>query len=84
MGTYDWPDLLNRWERKELTMDQAIGQLLQWAQETGQTVPDCQRRVASLERQLKALIEQLEALRRQLEALADRQRRQDKSGRSSK
>jgi polyhydroxyalkanoate synthesis regulator phasin len=83
MAMYDWPELLRQWEHKKLTAEQAIGQLLQWGQETARTWIAWRAQLEALERQVAALVSRVEALERRLAALEGRQRRRDKGGTAS-
>jgi len=37
-NVYALPDLIKRWEREELTVEQAIGQILLWLDDLGERI----------------------------------------------
>ena len=43
MGTYSWEELVRRWQTGELTVEQAIGQLLQLFMELAARVRELER-----------------------------------------
>ena len=49
MSTYTLPDLLNQWQRDELTAEQAIGHLLQHLAALVQRQTETERRLKQLE-----------------------------------
>ncbi len=55
MGMYKWDDLLKRWERETLTMEQAIGQLLTWGKLVAERLHKLKVRISNLENRLNAL-----------------------------
>jgi polyhydroxyalkanoate synthesis regulator phasin len=75
MAMYDWEELLNRWEHKKLTVEQAIGQLLQWGQATSKTLAAWPAHLEALKRQVVKLAQRVDALERQFEALESRPKR---------
>jgi hypothetical protein len=44
MGTYGLQDVISRWEREELTTEQAIGQILLLLKELSERLGDLERR----------------------------------------
>ncbi len=52
---YKWDDLLKRWERETLTMEQAIGQLLTWGKLVAESLHKLKVRISNLENRLNAL-----------------------------
>ncbi len=62
MGTYDWDDTINRWEREDLTAEQVIGQLLQWIRWAVEFLKSFEVSMPSLKRRLDALEKRLAIL----------------------
>ncbi len=55
MSMYKWDDLIKRWEREALTMDQAIGQLLTWGKLVAERLHKLKVRISNLEHRLSDL-----------------------------
>ncbi len=55
MSMYKWDDLIKRWEREALTMDQAIGQLLTWGKLVAERLHKLKVRISNLEHRLNDL-----------------------------
>lgn len=65
MAAYDWIVLKRQWERAELSVEQMVGQLLQWGEQTHQQNSAHERQLTALERQLSALTARVAALESQ-------------------
>ncbi len=57
MGLLNFRELLDRWRHKQLTVKQLLGQLLQWALKTDETVIALTARTQRTNRRLKAIEE---------------------------
>jgi hypothetical protein len=54
MSKYNWAELLNKWKREELTVEQAIGQLLLWTEELLKRLKGVESSVVKLKREKAA------------------------------
>ena len=77
METYDWDDLIKRWEVERITQVQVIGQLLLHGKSNHKLLWSVKVNVAKLESQVEALVERLTALEERLKTLEKRQKRQN-------
>ena len=55
MAAHDWETLKWQWEHDKLSMEQMMGQLLQWGEQTHQQCTANQRQMEALERQVMTL-----------------------------
>ncbi len=65
MAAYDWAVLKQQWEHDQLSMEQMMGQLMQWGEQLHQQNIANQRQMAALERQVAGLTAQVTALANQ-------------------
>jgi hypothetical protein len=65
MAVYDWAVLKRQWEQAGLSVEQMVGQLLQWGEQTHEQGQAHQRQIAALERQLAGLAARVTALESQ-------------------
>ena len=77
MDTYEWDDLIKRWETERITQVQVIGQLLLHGKSAANLLRSVRITVANQERQMKKLEKRLTALEERLKALERRLRRQN-------
>ncbi len=59
MGRLNFRELLDRWRHKKLTVEQLLGQLLQWALKADETLVALNARSRRTNRRLKAIEELL-------------------------
>ena len=64
MSLYQWDELLIRWQSETLTSEQAIGQLLLWAQEAATQLAQLVKDVGRQQRHLEITDSRLERLER--------------------
>ncbi len=57
MGLLNFRELLDRWRNKKLTVEQLLGQLLQWALKTDESIIALTARSQRTNRRLKAIEE---------------------------
>ena len=62
MAVYDWETLKWQWEHDKVSMEQMIGQLLQWGEQTHQQSTTNQRQMEALERRVIALVARVAVL----------------------
>ena len=77
MAMYDWQKLLAHWEQEKLTVEQAIGQLLQWGQEATRTFAR-QAQLERLKHRIVELADRIDALERRLEVVESCRKRRGK------
>ncbi|MFN8492151.1 MAG: hypothetical protein U0350_31420 [Caldilineaceae bacterium] len=65
MAAYDWETLKWQWEHDKVSMEQMMGQLLQWGEQTHQQCTNHQRQLEALERQVIALAARVTVLEQQ-------------------
>lgn len=62
MATYDWASLKQQWEHGQIDVEQAIGQLLQWGEQTHKLALTHERQRDTYERQIADLAARVAAL----------------------
>ena len=62
VSTYDIHDLIKRWEREDVTIEQVVGQLLLHTKEHNNKIPLQQRQLETQQQQVSELSQRMERL----------------------